>query len=752
MKQTILLWFCSLLAASGQFMYSFTNLAGSAGGEGSADGSGSNARFRRPAGLVVDNLDNSYVADSGNDTIRRVTPAGEVTTLAGGARVVGTNDGVGLLARFFTPTAVTLDSRSNLYVADYGNHTVRKVSSAGVVSTWVGQTGSKGTNDGPIGVGRLAGPSGAVSDPAGNLYVADHLGHTIRKVTPAGVISTLAGLGDVSGASDGTGSAARFNLPAAVALDAATNLYVSDYGNQTIRKITPAGVVTTLAGTAGLPGTNNGTGAAARFANPWGLAVDSATNVYVADESGQTIRKITPARVVTTLAGLGGTPGIADGTGSAARFAFPSGLSLRPDGSLMVSDMGGQTVRRVTMAGVVTTLAGLGPNTGSANGVAAAARFYQPTGVAVDRGGTVYVADTGNETIRKVSAAGSVTTWAGVLYSAGTNDGVGSVAQFSSPSGLASDNATNLYVADSGNHAIRKITPTGLVTTLAGSPGTPGTNDGTGTRALFNQPAGVAVDSGGNVFVADSGNHAIRKVTPAGVVTVVAGLPGTSGSADGTGTYALFTAPYDLTVDAAGNVYVADTYNHTIRKISPGGQTMTLAGVAGHLGFADGTGTSARFAYPSGVKMDGATNLFVADSYNNVIRRVTPSGVVTTIGGQAGSGAVVSGIGGAARFNYPAALAAGFSGNLYVVDATENVLIMATPLPVLGDGYRLNSTFNIPCPTLPGRTFTLEYKNTVTNASWTALPASSVAGDGASHVLVDAGPVPAGRFYRVRSQ
>jgi len=197
---------------------------------------------------------------------------------------------------------------------------------------------------------------------------------------------------------------------------------------------------------------------------------------------------------------------------------------------------------------------------------------------------------------------------------------------------------------------------------------------------------------------------------------------------------------------------VADTYNHTIRKISPGGQTMTLAGVAGHLGFADGTGTAARFAYPSGVKMDGATNLFVADSYNNVIRRVTPSGVVTTIGGQAGSSAVVSGVGGAARLNYPAALAAGFSGNLYVVDATENVLIMATPLPVLGDGYRINSTFNIPCPTLPGRTFTLEYKNTVTNASWTALPASSVAGDGASHVLVDAGPVPPGRFYRVRSQ
>jgi sugar lactone lactonase YvrE len=656
-----------------------TTLAGRAPYYGSVDGTGGAARFYFPEGVAVDSTGNVYVADTWNHTIRAVMPGGVVTTLAGLAGSSGSADGTASAAQFNGPSGVAVDSAGNVYVADYWNNTIRKVTPGVVVTTLAGLAGSSGSTDGAASAAGFFQPEGVAVDSAGNVYVADTDNDTIRKVTPGGVATTLAGLAGSSGSADGTGSAARFNTPSGVAVDSAGNVYVADSGNSTLRKVTPDGVVTTLAGRAGKRGSADGTGSAARFSRPFGVAVDSVGNVYVADTSNNTLRKVTPGGAVTTLAGLAGSSGSADGTGSAARFYWPWGVAVDSAGNVYVADYWNQTIREVTPAGVVTTLAGRAGYYGRADGPGGAARFYFPEGVAVDSAGNVYVADTWNHTIREVTPGGVVTTLAGRAGSSGSGDGTGSAAQFNAPSGVAVDSAGNVYVADYWNSTIRKVTPGGVVTTLAGVAGSPGSADGAGSAAQFNGPSGVAVDSAGNVYVADYWNSTIRKVTPGGVVTTLAGLAGSSGSTDGAGSAARFYGPSGVAADGAGNVYVADSYNCTIREVTPGGVVTTLAGLAGKWGSADGPGSAARFNGPSGVAVDSAGNVYVADYGNFTIRKVTPGGVVTTLAGLAGSSGTADGPGSAGRFNWPSGVAVDGAGNAYVADTLNCTIRKVTP-------------------------------------------------------------------------
>ncbi len=332
----------------------------------------------------------------------------------------------------------------------------------------------------------------------------------------------LAGsLHGAAGKVDGTGSAARFNYPGGLAVDGSGTVYVADTQNDTIRVVTPGGVVTTLAGQAGVAGSADGTGTGAQFDQPGGVAVDGAGNVYVADSTNQTIRKVTPGGVVTTLAGQAGVSGSADGTGSAAQFNYPGGVAVDGWGNVYVADTQNSTIRKITPGGVVTTLAGKAGVHGVANGTGSAARFWGPVGVAVDDAGNVFVADTFNNTIRKVTPGGVVTTLAGLAPNSGSTDGTGSAARFNNPDGVAVDASANVYVADTWNHTIRKITPGGVVTTIAGLAGSIGDADGTGSAALFDFPGGVAVDAAGSVYVADTDNHAIRKGIPSTFVACV---------------------------------------------------------------------------------------------------------------------------------------------------------------------------------------------------------------------------------------
>jgi hypothetical protein len=343
-------------------------------------------------------------------------------------------------------------------------------------------------------------------------------------------------------------------------------------------------------------------------------------------ETGAVIAEDRPVSwEVSTLAGIG-VSGYADGTGAVAQFRRPMSVAVDALGNLYVSDVFNHRIRKITPDGMVTTLAG--SSQGYADGIGAAAQFYQPQGVAVDATGTVYVADSRNNRIRKITPAGVVTTLAG-SGDDGYKDGTGTAAQFDSPHGVAVDGAGNVYVADYNNHCIRKITPAGVVTTLAGS-GAAGYADGTGTAAQFYWPTSVAVDGAGNVYATDDSNHRIRKITPAGAVTTLAGS-GAAGTVDGTGTAAQFNYPCGVAVDGAGNLYVAEVndlflaavHSHRIRRITPAGTVTTLAG-SSTAGYADGIGTAAQFDSPQDVAVDALGNLYVADDGNQRIRKMTP--------------------------------------------------------------------------------------------------------------------------------
>jgi sugar lactone lactonase YvrE len=331
------------------------------------------------------------------------------------------------------------------------------------------------------------------------------------------------------------------------------------------------------------------------------------------------------------------------------------------------------TASRLSAAYFVQTIAGTAEQTGSTNGTGTEARFFNPIGVVADAAGNVYVGDTGNNLVRKISPTGTVTTLAGsgVLGSA---DGTGAAAQFSYPWGLAIDSAGNLYVCDSGNHTIRKITPEGVVTTLAGSAGQSGSTDGTGANARFSHPSSIAIDGSGNLFVTDYNNSTIRKITPAGAVSTLAGSAGQFGFADGQGSSAVFNYPDGIAVDSAGDIWVSDSNNHVIRHVSAGGFVTTIAGAAGASGSQDGFGSVARFSNPIGITVGPDNALYVVDSHNHAIRRVLTNGDVSTVAGSLGVSGAVDGRADQARFNNPTALALAPGGTLIVTDTFNHVV------------------------------------------------------------------------------
>ena len=626
------------VAARGLDLY-----AGRFGSHGSLDGQGAAARFGSNLWYATrDGAGNMYFTDSNSHTIRKITSTGQVTTLAGLYNTPGSTDGTGSTARFSHPRGIATDAAGNLYVGDVNNFTIRKITPAGVVTTLAGTAGAGGYVNGVGAAARFSGDmQGIAVDGAGIVYVADSSNNVIRRILPDGTVSTLAGTNGAYGHSDGLPGAAMFKTMRGLVADGAGSLFLADVSNYVLRKISTAtGAATTVAGAVGTQAHADGIGSAARFSWTCGLSIGPDGMVYGADWSSGRIRKYNPAtQEVTTVAGAGG--GYLDGPAASALFDGPCAIVAAADGTLLVSDWAYGTIRKIA-GSQVTTLAGTHVIQGSANGNLATATFNECDALAIDAAGNLLVADAYGYAIRKITG-NQVTTLAGGSY--GTADGTGGAAQFRTlyTANMGFDAAGNLYVGDSGGHTIRKVTPAGIVTTLAGTGNTSGAVNGTGAAARFSNPHGTAVDGAGNVYVADTDNHAIRMITPAGVVTTFAGTMGAAAGTDGTGAAARFNGPAGIARDGAGNIYVTDYNGHTIRKITPAGVVTTLAGTSGVAGSSDGTGTAASFRNPHAVCVDAGGNLFVADWGNHLVRKVTPAGVVTTVAGTVGQVGSASG-------------------------------------------------------------------------------------------------------------
>lgn len=599
--------------------WTLSSLAGSPGGPGNINGVGTGARFDGPWDVVPDAAGNLYVTDTVNRVIRKISPLGVVTTLAGQLGVTGMADGSGSAATFDYPAGLAMDGSGTLYVADFW--AIRKVTTGGVVTTLAGN-GTAGHADGS---GAAASFEGALGIAYGNgqLYVADSNNNEIRAVTLGGVVTTFAG-SLTSGSADGSGTAARFADPVDVAVAPSGGVLVADASNNEIREITPAGGVSTLIG------------GSAGFYLLSSVTSDSAGNVYTGDNSG--LRVYSPSGAFTAQLGFGHYYG--DGSAGVASFDGIAGMAFSASGDLYVADYDNNAVREVTPAGIVSTVAGLGILTGFADGVGSAALFWEPVGVAIGPGGTAYVTDYQNEALRAVTPAGVVTT-------------VGSGPYLHYASADAVDGSGHVYVE----------TEAQICEIIAGACSSYG--DG----AI----GPMAFDGSGNMYVASTTVHFngdwVLDVTPSDVSTVLVG--------PAAGIAAGFESLSAIATDSTGHVYVADGEAGTISKIAPDGTVTLLAGLAGSNGFVDGVGSAARFDGPEGIALDPAGNLYVADDGNRAIRRIAPDGAVTTVGGSPTS--IGIGTGSAVSFYDPISIAAAGSAELVIVDSEAVLTLTCTP-------------------------------------------------------------------------
>jgi sugar lactone lactonase YvrE len=758
----------------------------------SGDGeAATSAKLNGPYGLAVDSSGNVYFADSANYVIRKVTAkTGIISTVAGNGKIGYKGDGGAATSAELSssPSGVALDSSGNLYIADTYNHVIRKVTvKTGIITTVAGNgTGSYSGDGGAAARAELGTPSGIAVDSYDNLYILDSGIGVIRKVTvKTGIITTVAG-NEAWGSSGDGGAATSAGIGQAqgIAVDSSGNLYIAQKESDVIRKVTAkTGIITTVAGN-GTQGYSGDGGAAtkAQLDEPCGIVVDSSGNLYIADTWNFLVRKVTAKTgIITTIAGnrdynFGGDGGVA----SNAEILYSVGLALDRSGNLYISDQDyealGGTIRKVTVAAnpptavaaepqfslasgkysvsltvkitdstvgasihytidgstptafsrvyhgpihlsgpatlqamavapdylessvatadytintapaaTIWTVAGNGNYGYSGNGgLATSAKIASPDGVALDSAGNLYIADTWNFQIRKVTAkTGIITTVAGNGKRGYSGDGgLATSAEISYSYGLAVDSAGNLYIADSLNNVIRKVAAkTGIISTVAGS-GMPSYrgDGGLATSASISSPYDIALDSSDNLYIADSGNNVIRKVmAKTGIITTVAGSKAWGYSGDGgLATSATLDSSKGVAVDGSGNLYIASSWFDRIRKVTAKtGIITTIAGNGKQSYSGDGgLATSAALNSPQKIAVDGAGNLYIADAGNEVIRKVTATnGIITTIVGSNEYG--YWGDGGAAtmaELKSPEGVALDVSGNLYFTDAGNNVV------------------------------------------------------------------------------
>jgi len=702
------------------------------------------AELSGPGGVAVDGSGNIYIADTDNSVIREVIQAtGNITTYAGNGTGGYTGDGgPATAAELNYPDGVAVDGSGNIYIADTDNSVIREVNhTTENITTYAGNgTGGYAGDGGPATAAELQFAQGIAVDGSGNIYIADTYNNVVRKVTAAtGLINTVAG-GDAFGSSGNGGPATSAELgdPYGVAVDSNNNIYIADTGSNAIRKVNAStGTITTVAGgaqpvyntlnpaemardaagdiffadpggnvvrefnhstneisivagtgTAGYTG-NGGAATSAELNSPSGVAFFGPSTLFIADSTNNVIRAVNLSTGIITAFAGNGTAGYTgdNGQATAAELKYPNQVAVDANGDVFIADTSNNVIREVNHAtGIITTYAGNGTSGSSGNGgLATAAELNYPDGVAVDGSGNVYIADTGNNVIREVDhATGNITTYAGNGTSGYTGDnGLATAAELSSPNGVAVDGSGNIYIADSGNSAIREVNHTTEdITTVAGNGSYGDSGDGgLATAAELSYPRGVAVDGSGNIYIADTGNGVIREVNhTTGDITTIAGADGglVYSPYSGPATGVVLANPDGVVVDSHGDIFISDEYFNVVREVNAAtGNITTIAG-NGNYGYTGDSGqaTSAELADPAGLALDGRGNLFIADMDNNVIREVNlATGIITTVAGNGTYG--YTGNGGkatAAELASPSGVAVDSQGDIFIADQYNNAI------------------------------------------------------------------------------
>ena len=631
------------------------------------------ARLALPEGVAVDHSGNVYVSEYWNNRIRRVDRAGTITTYAGTGKKGYSGDGApAVAAQFDGPVDLAVDDSGNLYIADSGNNRVRRVDTSGIITTVAG-TGEEGYSGdgGPAVAAELDGPSGVAVDGSGTIYISDTSNQRVRRVNNLGTITTIAGIGGRGyGGNDGKPAVrASVSWPRGLAVDGAGNVYIAASGDSRILRVDTSGIITTVAGTGeeGYSG-DGGPAVDAGLSNPYDVAVDGAGNLYIPDGSNHRVRRVDASGTITTIAGQGEGGYSGDGGPAVrARLDLPTNLTVDGSGNLLIVDARNNRIRRVDTSGTITTVAGIGESGFSGDGgQAVSAWLYDPAGIAFDKLGNLYIADRENNRIRRVDTSGAITTVAGTGERGYSGDGGPAVsAQLGRPASVAVDSSGNLYIGDDWYGHIRRVDASGTITTIV-----PNLND---TR-------GLAVDGSGNLYIAQFAHSKILRLDTSGTITTVAGTGEEGYGGDGgPAVEARLDNPGGVAVDGSGNLYIADTFNHRIRRVDTAGTITTIAGIGrGIDNGGTGPATEAVVRTPYGVAVDGTGNLYIAGGGR--IKRVDASGIITSIAGTGRWG--YSGDGGpgvAADLFYPHGIAVDISGNVYFSDRGNHRIRVLKP-------------------------------------------------------------------------
>lgn len=673
-----------LLAATGlTHGQDVLTIAGGGIGDGNAP---TNASLNVPAGVVANAAGDLFITDSNNNRIRLVS-GGTISTIAGdGKSGYSGDDGQATDARVSFPSGIAIDGAGNAYFADRSNGRIRKIDTAGVVTTVAGDGGfSFGGDGGPATAATLNQPEDVFVDGAGNLFIADTQNGRIRKVDTSGIITTIAGNGSFGfGGDGGAATAASLNRPRAVYVDAAGDVYIADTDNRRVRVVS-GGVITTFAGNGNFSPPNDGGPATDAALHPYDIAQDATGNILIADRGSSRIRSIDSAGNISSIAGNQFFQFSGDGgPATDASLSGPVGLFVKATGEVLIVSQGSGRVREIDLSGNINTVAGGSVIDGP---VATEGTLNDAEDVVLDASGNVYIADRGNNRVRKVTPGGAISTYAGGGPGP-TTDGVQATdTAVSGPNGLHMDAAGNLYLTDS-NLRVRKIDTSGLISTVAGGGSSSG-DDVPATDVSLNSPVGVHVDGSGNIFFAETFSHRVRRVDAGtGLISTVAGTGLSGFSGDGAqATDADLNQPRDVFVDASGGIYIADDANRRVRYVDPAGVITTVAGDGTGGSFQDvGDGrpaTESQLDSPEAVFLDAAGNLFIGDTNRLRVRRVdAETGIITTVAGSGFRG--FEGDGGPATealFSAPAGVYVTTGGDLYIADDSNHRIrkVAATP-------------------------------------------------------------------------